>query len=115
MVSRIPHRRDADGLTATLSPSTCSRSPAPTCAPRRGTSAARGSKALLDGATGALRLTPVLDASPALHAALVADGWEGTVAKRTSGRYRCGHRSQSWVKLKSPAARDRDRRRVLAA
>jgi ATP-dependent DNA ligase len=60
-------------------------------------------------------VTPVLDASSALHAALVADGWEGTVAKRTGGRYRCGHRSVSWVKLKSPAARERDRPRVLAA
>jgi ATP-dependent DNA ligase len=58
---------------------------------------------------------PVLDASPELRAALVADGWEGTVAKRATGRYRCGGRSSSWVKLKSPAARDRDRRRVLAA
>jgi hypothetical protein len=33
-----------------------------------------------------------------LHAALVADGWEGAVAKSTTGRYRCGHRSNSWVK-----------------
>ena len=70
---------------------------------------------LLAGADGAVRLTPVLEASPALHAALVADGWEGTVAKRTTGRYRCGHRSASWVKLKSPAPRDRDRRRFLAS
>jgi hypothetical protein len=54
---------------------------------------------------------PVLELNPAHHAALVADGWEGTVAKRTTGRYRCGHRSSAWVKLKSPAARDRDQRR----
>jgi ATP-dependent DNA ligase len=60
-----------------------------------------------------VRLTPVHELDPALHAALVADGWEGTVAKRTTGRYRCGRRSNSWVKLKSPAARDRDRRRAL--
>ena len=59
--------------------------------------------------------TPVLDATPALHAALVADGWEGTVAKRTTGRYRCGKRSDAWVKLKSPAARDRDRRRFVSS
>jgi ATP-dependent DNA ligase len=70
---------------------------------------------MLGDAAGAMRLAPVLDASPALHAALVADGWEGTVAKRTNGRYRCGHRSSSWVKLKSPAARDRARRRYLAS
>jgi ATP-dependent DNA ligase len=50
---------------------------------------------LLDGAHGPLRLTPVLDVTPAFHAALVADGWEGTVAKRTTRRYRCGHRSGS--------------------
>jgi len=34
---------------------------------------------------------------------------------RSIGRYRCGHRSDSWVKLKSPAAHDRDRRRFLAS
>jgi ATP-dependent DNA ligase len=62
-----------------------------------------------------LRLTPVLDVDPALHAALVADGWEGTVIKRTAGRYRCGRRSSAWVKLTSPAVRDRDRERLLAS
>jgi ATP-dependent DNA ligase len=62
-----------------------------------------------------VRLTPILDLDPDLHAALVADGWEGTVIKRTTGRYRCGHRSSAWVKLKSPAARDRDRNRFLAS
>ncbi|MGN6171333.1 MAG: hypothetical protein ACTHQQ_24670 [Solirubrobacteraceae bacterium] len=62
-----------------------------------------------------MRLTPVLEASPVMHAALVADGWESTAAKRTSGRYRSGRRSNAWVKLKSPAARDRDRRRVMAS
>jgi hypothetical protein len=44
-----------------------------------------------------------------------ADGFEGTVAKRTTARYRCGKRSNAWVKLKSPASRDRDRRRFLAS
>ena len=58
---------------------------------------------LLSDAKGAVRLTPVLELNPALHAALVADG------------YRCGHRSNAWVKLTSPAARDRDRRRFLAS
>jgi ATP-dependent DNA ligase len=48
----------------------------------------------------------VLDATPALPVALVADGWEGAVANGTGSRYRCGHRSNSWVKLKSPAARE---------
>jgi len=37
------------------------------------------------------------------------------VAKRTTGRYRCGKRSNAWVTLKSPAAPDRDRRRFLAS
>jgi ATP dependent DNA ligase-like protein len=70
---------------------------------------------LLGGAEGAVRLTPVLDLNAELHDAVVADGWECTVAKRTTGRYRCGKRSSAWVKLKSPAARDRDRRRFLAS
>jgi ATP-dependent DNA ligase len=34
---------------------------------------------------------------------------------RTTGRYRCGQRSNLWVKLKSPAARDRDRRRFVSS
>jgi hypothetical protein len=38
-----------------------------------------------------------------------------TITKRTTGRHGCGHRSSAWVKLKSPAARDRDRRRFLAS
>jgi bifunctional non-homologous end joining protein LigD len=69
--------------------------------------------ALLADAHGLVRIMPVLEPDIRLHHALVADGWEATVAKRTNGRYRCGHRSSSWVKLKSPAARDRDRRRFL--
>jgi hypothetical protein len=46
----------------------------------------------------------VLDATTALHAALVADA-AGAVADGTGSRYRCGHRSSSCVKLKPPAAR----------
>jgi hypothetical protein len=29
-------------------------------------------------------------------------------------RYRCGQRTNAWIKLKSPAAIERDRRRVAA-
>lgn len=60
-------------------------------------------------------LTPVLELNSALHATLVAGAWAVTVAKRTTRRYRSGHRSGGWVLLKSPAARDRDRRRALAS
>lgn len=49
----------------------------------------------LAGVGGALRLSPILDATPELHHALITDGWEGTVAKRTNARYRCGHRSNA--------------------
>jgi bifunctional non-homologous end joining protein LigD len=70
---------------------------------------------LLADATGPLRLTPVLASSAAVHDALVADGWEGTVAKRTNSRYRCGRRTSAWMKLKSPAAIERDRMRVASA
>ena len=70
---------------------------------------------LLAGADGALRLTPVLRSDQAIHDALIADGGEGTIAKRQAGRYVCGRRSGAWMKIKSPASRDRDRRRVLAA
>jgi bifunctional non-homologous end joining protein LigD len=115
MVGRVPHRPDCNGPTATfvvfdaLAVAGVDLRAAPWHERR-----ARLDE-LLAHADGAVRLTPVLDASPAFHAPLIADGWEGTVAKRAGARYRCGHRSNSWVKLKSPAARDRDRRRVLAA
>jgi len=62
-----------------------------------------------------LRLTLVLDAGAAVHYALVADGWGGKVAKRVSSSFRCGRRTTAWIKLKSPAAVERDRRRVAAA
>lgn len=106
-VRRAPHRPDANSLTVTLvvldalAVGGVDLRAAP-WADRR----ARLEE-LLGGAEGAVRLTPVLEFNPALHHALVADGWEGTVAKRTSGRYRCGKRSNASVKLKSPAARDR--------
>jgi ATP-dependent DNA ligase len=115
MVARSPHRPDADGLTAmlivfdALAIAGTDLRAAP-WAQRR----ARLEE-LLDEADGAVRLTPILDVDPELHAALVADGWEGTVIKRTAGRYRCGRRSSAWVKLKSPAARDRDRERFLSS
>jgi ATP-dependent DNA ligase len=56
-----------------------------------------------------------MDTSAAIHDALVADGWEGTVAKRLSSRYRCGKRTNAWLKIKSPAAIERDRMRVASA
>ena len=69
---------------------------------------------LLAGAQGLVRITPVLEADIRLHHALVADGWEGTVAKRVTSRYRCGRRSSDWLKLKSPESIARDRARVEA-
>jgi bifunctional non-homologous end joining protein LigD len=115
MVARAPHRPDANGLTVTLvlfdalAVGGADLRAAPWSERRERL------EELLADATGAVRLIPVLDLNPALHAALVADGWEGTVAKRTSGRYRCGKRSNAWMKLKSPTARDRDRRRFLTS
>ena len=115
MVARAPHRPDTNGLTVTLVVFDALAVAGADLRASPWSERRARLEALLDGATGPLRLTPVIDVSPTLHAALVADGWEGTVAKRTTGRYRCGHRSNSWMKLKSPAARDRDRRRFLAS
>jgi hypothetical protein len=50
---------------------------------------------LLDGADGAVRPTPVLDATPALNATLVADDREGTVAKASGSHYRCGQQRRN--------------------
>jgi len=69
---------------------------------------------LLAEAQGPVRIMPVLEPDMRVHRALVADGWEGTVAKRVTGRYRCGRRSNDWVKLRSPDAITRDRARFEA-
>jgi bifunctional non-homologous end joining protein LigD len=114
MVARASHRPDASGLTVTLIVFDALAVAGEDLRTARWAKRRVRLEELLGGAGGAVRLTPVLELNPALHAALVADGWQGTVAKRTSGRYRCGRRSNAWVKLKSPAARDRDRRRVTA-
>ena len=69
-------------------------------------------EALLGGGQGLVRITPVLEPDLRLHHGLVADGRQGTVAPRLSSRYRCGRRSDDWVKLKSPDSVARDRARV---
>jgi len=71
-------------------------------------------EALLGGGHGLVRITPVLEPDLRLHHGLVADGRQGTVAPRLSSRYRCGRRSDDWVKLKSPDSVARDRARVEA-
>jgi ATP-dependent DNA ligase len=43
----------------------------------------------------------VFDADPAVHARLVALGFEGSVLKRRDGRYLPGCRSRAWRKLKT--------------
>ena len=115
MVARVPHRPDANGLTVTLIVFDALAIGGTDLRAARWRERRARLEELLADADGAVRVTPVLEVNPALHAALVADGWEGTVAKRTNGRYSCGRRSNAWVKLKSPAARDRDRRRYLAS
>jgi hypothetical protein len=114
MVARSPHRPDPDGLTVTLIVFDALAIAGTDLRASAWSQRRAQLEEFLAGATGAVRPTPVLELNPALHAALIVDGWEGTVATRTSGRYRCGHRSSSWVNLKSPASRDRDRRRALA-
>jgi bifunctional non-homologous end joining protein LigD len=115
MVVRAPHRPDANGLTVTLIVFDALAVAGEDLRQVPWSERRARLEELLGGADGAVRLTPVLELNPELHHALVTDGWEGTVAKRTGSRYRCGRCSNSWVKLKSPAARDRDRRRGLAA
>src|SRR3954469_18417465 len=77
-LGRVPHR-PADGLTVTFVAfdvlavdGTDLR--ALRCKERR-----LELESLLLGATGAVRVTPILEASGAVHDALVRDGWEGTV------------------------------------
>jgi ATP-dependent DNA ligase len=75
MVARVQHRPDANGLTVALvvfdafAVSGADLRAAPWSERRAGL------EELLGDARGAVRLTPILDANPALHAALVADGW----------------------------------------
>jgi hypothetical protein len=62
---------------------------------------------LLSGASGVLRLTPTLHATATIHDALVADGWEGTVAKRIAGATAAGDAQR--VDQADVAGRDRAR------
>jgi len=96
MAARVPHRPDANGLTVTLVAFDALAVGGEDLRAAPWNGRRERLEELLGGAGGAVRLTSVLDLNPALHAALVADGWEGTVAKRTSGRYRCGRRGNAW-------------------
>jgi hypothetical protein len=44
--------------------------------------------------------TPVRELDPAVHVRLLELGFEGSVLKRASSRYRRGQRSRSWLKCK---------------
>jgi ATP-dependent DNA ligase len=55
--------------------------------------------------SGRVRRVESLPASPAAHAAIVALGFEGTVLKRPSSRYRPGRR-RVWLKHKARYAAD---------
>jgi ATP-dependent DNA ligase len=57
-------------------------------------------EALVHGAPPSACLTPVSESDPAVHAHLVGLGFEGSVLKRASSRYRRGQRSRSWLKHK---------------
>jgi ATP-dependent DNA ligase len=114
MIRPGPHR-PADGLTVTLVAFDALAIAGADLRARPWHEQRKQLERLLAGATSPLRLTPVLEASAAVHDALVADGWERTVAKRISGRYRRGQRTTAWIKLKSPTAIDRDRMRVASA
>lgn len=115
MVGRVPHRMAADGLAATLVAFDALAVDGQDIRAAAWRERRAALEELLGDAAGALRCTPIFDAAPDIHAALVADGWEGTMLKRAGARYVCGKRSQAWVKLKSPAARARDYRRVMAS
>jgi bifunctional non-homologous end joining protein LigD len=108
MLGRAPHR-PVDGLTVTFVAFDVLAVDGTDLRALRWRERRAELERLLLCATGAVRLTPILDASRAVHDALVRDGWEGTVAKHGGGRDRCGRRTASWVKLKSAAAIERDR------
>src|SRR5688572_27345500 len=48
-----------------------------------------------------VQLVHALDDGVALHAAAVANGFEGVMGKRKNSRYEAGRRSGSWLKIKS--------------
>jgi bifunctional non-homologous end joining protein LigD len=112
MLGASPHRRASDGLTVMLIAFDALAVAGDDLRRKPWKERRAQLEQLLGGADGVLRITPLLDATAEVHEALVADGWEGTVARRTTGRYRCGRRSPDWVKLKSPGAIARDRARV---
>jgi bifunctional non-homologous end joining protein LigD len=58
-------------------------------------------EAALPGPGVRVSVIDVFDADPAIHARLVALGFEGSVLKRRDGRYLPGRRSRAWRKLKT--------------
>jgi bifunctional non-homologous end joining protein LigD len=113
MLGASPHRRTRDGLAVMLIAFDVLAIAGEDLRRQPWRDRRRELEQLLDdGANGPLRITPILEATNAVHEALVADGWEGTVAKDVTSRYRCGRRSGAWLKLKSPAAIARDGARV---
>jgi hypothetical protein len=115
MVAGPPHR-PAHGLTVTLVVFDVLAAGGKTPRSKPWVKRRRKLDRLLADASGPVRATPFFNAAdPAAHRLLIADGWEGTVAKRTTSRYVLGRRSAGWVKVTSPAARERDRRRILAS
>ncbi len=113
MLGRAPHR-PADGLTVTFVAFDVLAVDGADLRALRWSERRGELERLLLHATGAVRLTPIFDASRAVHNALVRDGWEGAVAKHAGGRYRCERRTPAWVKLKSPAAIERDGQRAAS-
>ena len=58
-------------------------------------------EALVETPSDHLSLTETLEPSDNCHERLIAAGFEGSVYKRRSSTYRCGHRSGSWLKRKA--------------
>lgn len=53
-----------------------------------------------------VQLVHASDDGPALHAAALANGFEGVIAKRKDSRYEAGRRSASWLKIKPTRSAD---------
>jgi bifunctional non-homologous end joining protein LigD len=58
-------------------------------------------EAAVEAPTDHVSLTETLEPSEQCHERLIAAGFEGSVYKRRSSTYRCGHRSASWLKRKA--------------
>jgi ATP-dependent DNA ligase len=114
-VARAPHRPDVNGLTVTLIVFDAVAVAGADLRAAPWSERRARLEELLSDATARCASRRCSSSTPRFMPPWSPTAGRSRWPSAPAGRYRCGHRSNAWVKLKSPAARDRDRRRFLAS